>query len=114
MQFLVTFVSLFFFFSSTIKILGMPKRMADFQLEAFFHRFGYDRTFMRRVGIGELFGAITVWFWNTHWIATAGAGLLVFITASALAHHFRFKTVQTSAPAAVMLISTAILFLSAF
>jgi hypothetical protein len=114
MKFLVIFVSLFFIFSSTVKLFGIPPGMAEFQFESFFKKFGYSRRFMRWVGLGELSGAIMAWFWGSHWIGAVGAGLLVFITASAASHHIRFKQPRLGAPAYLMLIASAILFLSSF
>lgn len=109
---IVGLIAIFFLFSGTVKVFGRPEPMFEYQLKNYFEKYGYGRQFMRFVGLGELFGAFTIWVWQAHWLAMIGLAGLVFITASALYHHLRYDSFKEGIPALVMLVLSSIILIS--
>ena len=115
MWILTTLVGAFFLFSGTVKVFGVPEQMFKTQKEMFFDNYGIGRNGIRAIGLGELFGGVTVWFWTIfNPIALVGLVVLVFTTAGAMYYHWRFDSLlKMGAPAIVMfLLSSALLLLN--
>ena len=95
----VGFLSAFFLFASSIKILGWQKFIFETQL-AMFIKYGLNRQIMMLVGIAELFGAITIWFQGS-WVGTLGALALLGTSVGAIACHLIWDTWKEGVPAMV-------------
>ena len=95
------FVSPFFLFASSIKILGWQKKIFEVQL-AMFVSYGFDRRFMSVVGFVELFGAIAIWFHSTP-LAAFGAAAIMATSFSAIVCHLVYDTWQQGVPAMITL-----------
>ncbi len=103
---ITTLLSIFFVLVGSLKILG-----AEMFLEQFIH-FGLNRMFMALVGVGEVIGAVLIWFRDKYWLGPLGAAILAAISVSALGFHLVFDSIDRGIPALVTLVfSTVLLFL---
>ena len=102
---ITTLLSIFFVLVGSLKILG-----AEMFLEQFIH-FGLNRMFMTLVGVGEVIGAVLIWFRDKNWLGPLGAAILAAISGSALGFHLLFD-IERAIPALVTLVfSSVLLFL---
>ena len=105
----IGFLSLFFLFASSIKILGWQKTIFEVQLK-YFISYGLNRAIMAIVGVIELYGAIVIWL--NGYIGISGAGAILFTSIGAIACHLWFDTWKEGIPAMVTLtLSAFILYL---
>ena len=103
---ITTLLSIFFVLVGSLKILGV-----EMFLEQFIH-FGLNRMFMTLVGVGEVSGAVLIWFRDKNWLGPLGAAILAAISVSALGFHLLFDPIDRGIPALVTLVfSTVLLFL---
>ena len=100
---LILELTIFFIFSSSVKIFGWPKTRYNAQLE-FFSNLGLNRNIVTVIGAVELFGAVTLWLPN--YIGVIGVWLLCATSATVIYGHIRFGSWKNS------LLSMAIFALS--
>ncbi len=113
MWILTALVGLFFLFAGTMKTFGIPEQMFKMQKETFFDNYGIDRNGIRAIGLVELFGGVTVWFWTImNPLALVGLAVLLCTTAGAMYYHWRYDSLfKMGAPAIVMFVLSGILLL---
>lgn len=104
---LITLLSVFFLFASSIKILGWQKKIFDLQL-AMFIKYGLNRQIMRLVGMVELFGAISIWF-QSFWLGPLGALALLGTSVGAIFCHLVFDSWKEGVPAMITGIFSAMI-----
>lgn len=93
------FLSLFFLFASSIKILGWHQTLFETQLDMFI-RYGLNRQIMAATGFAELFGAIVIWFQGS-WIGTLGALALLGTSVGAIGCHLIWDSWKAGVPAMI-------------
>lgn len=107
------FLSVFFLFASSIKILAWQKFIFDTQLK-FFQKYGLNRSIMFLVGMVEFSGAVLlvlplvtglVPLWST-----LGALLITGTSVGAIFFHFRFDTWKDALPAILTLVLSSYLW----
>jgi len=103
------FLTAFFLFASSIKILGLPKAIFLTQLE-FFRNYGLNRTLMALVGFVELFGAIALWLPGR--MSMLGALAILCTSAGAIFFHLRFDTWKDGIPATITLLLSGLILYS--
>lgn len=84
---LILELTIFFIFSSCVKLFCWPKVRYNAQLE-FFNKFGLNRYMVTVIGAVELFGAVTLWLPN--YIGVFGVWILCAISATVIYGHIRF------------------------
>lgn len=96
---MIMFLSVFFLFASSIKILGWHKVIFETQL-AMFIKYGLNRQIMALVGVVELFGAIAIWFQGS-WVGTLGALVLLGTSVGAMGCHLTWDSWKEGLPAMI-------------
>ena len=87
----------------------MPEAIFDLQKESFFDVYGIGREQIRLIGLAELFGGLTVWFWAKHWIAQVGLSVLIAVTAGAIFFHAVYDEVFQARPAIIMFVLSSLM-----
>lgn len=103
------FLTAFFLFASSIKILGLPKEIFNKQL-GFFHNYGLNRPLMALIGFVELFGAIALWLPGR--LSLLGALAIACTSAGAIFFHLRFDTWKDGIPATITLLLSGLILTS--
>ena len=96
-------LSTFFLAVGSIKVFGWHEKVLEVQLRMF-RKYGLNRAVMMLVGVGELIGAVCLWFPGSV-LGPLGALLLLATSLGALGCHLLFDTWRDGIPA----IATAIL-----
>lgn len=98
---LILELTLFFMFSSSVKILGWPKARYNAQVE-FFSKLGLHRNMVVAVGAIELFGAVTLWLPN--YVGVIGLLVLCSLSVFVICGHIRFYSWKSSFSATAILV----------
>lgn len=104
-------LSVFFLFASSIKIFGWQKFIFETQLE-FFNKYGLNRVAMAMVGLGELFGALAIWF--PGYVGAAGALTIAMTSLGAICCHLYFDTWKDGVPAMVTFMLSSLILHSKY
>ncbi len=109
-------LGLFFPFVGLIKISGAPKDIFKTQKKMFFDKYGIDRKGIRSIGFAELFCGLSVWFMGSYpQFALTGTVGLIMITLGATFFHFAYdEKPAPQAAIAMLVLSTAYLFISVY
>ena len=114
MTIITIFLTLFFIFASSIKLLGWQKFIFETQL-TFFIKYGLNRSHMFFIGLIELSAAISLAnsiIFDFEILNVIGASGIAFTSLGAICFHLRFDTVKDAIPAIITLLLSTILIVS--